>query len=179
MLEPVVHGDQRGFFVEFYSQRTFSDLGIDRRFVQDNHSRSQARVLRGLHYQLERPQAKLVRVISGEVYDVAVDVRRGSPTFGKWVGAVLSADNRLMMFVPEGFAHGFYVMSDGAEFLYKVSDFYAPEAERGIAWNDPDLAVEWPVPKGVEPILSDRDRSFGPLRTRPSGDLPLYGGPAV
>jgi len=174
LLEPVVHGDRRGFFLEFYNERTFRELGITHRFVQDNHSLSRAGVLRGLHYQLTHPQAKLVRVIAGEVFDVAVDVRRGSPTFGKWVGEVLSAENKRMLFVPEGFAHGFYVLSDQAQFLYKCSDFYDPQGERGIIWNDPDLAVEWPIPPDGEPILSEKDRAYAPLARIPQEDLPLY-----
>jgi dTDP-4-dehydrorhamnose 3,5-epimerase len=170
VLEPVVHGDERGFFLEFYNARTFAALGIDRRFVQDNHSRSRRGVLRGLHYQLEHPQAKLVRVVSGEVWDVAVDIRRGSPTFGTWVAHVLSAANKRMMFVPEGFAHGFYVLSDAAEINYKCSDYYAPADERGLAWNDPTLAIEWPL-QG-EPLLSERDRRFPRLADQPSLELP-------
>jgi dTDP-4-dehydrorhamnose 3,5-epimerase len=173
LLEPAVFGDSRGFFLEFYNQRVFAELGLGRDFVQDNHSRSGRGVLRGLHYQLGRPQAKLIRVILGEVFDVAVDVRRGSPTFGRVTGHRLSADNKRMMFVPEGFAHGFYVLSEFAEITYKCSDFYAPAEERGVAWNDPDLAVPWPL-LGPEPLLSGRDRTFGPLRTRPAADLPVY-----
>ena len=133
ILEPLVHGDERGFFLEFYNQQTFAKFGIEHVFVQDNHSRSQRGVLRGLHYQLGTPQAKLVRVIKGEVYDIAVDVRRESPTFGKWTALTLSAQNMRMLFIPEGFAHGFYVLSEYAEFSYKCSNFYAPQAERGIA----------------------------------------------
>jgi dTDP-4-dehydrorhamnose 3,5-epimerase len=175
IVEPLVHGDRRGFFLEFYNQQTFTKLGIEHVFVQDNHSRSQRGVLRGLHYQLGRPQAKLVRVIMGEVYDVAVDVRRGSPTFGKWTAVTLSAENMRMLFIPEGFAHGFYVLSEYAEFCYKCSDFYAPQEERGIIWNDPDLAIAWPL-SGIEPILSSRDVAYGTLATRPAADLPTYKG---
>ena len=170
LLEPVVHGDERGFFLEFYNQRTFESLGIVRQFVQDNHSRSGRGVLRGLHYQLKHPQAKLVRVISGEVFDVAVDVRRGSPTFGKWVAHVLSAASRRMMFVPEGCAHGFYVLSDTAEINYKCSDYYAPEDEHGLAWNDPALAIAWPLDGA--PLMSARDRSFATLAAKPPDELP-------
>jgi dTDP-4-dehydrorhamnose 3,5-epimerase len=130
-------------------------------------------VLRGLHYQLGRPQAKLVRVLRGEVYDVAVDVRRGSPTFGRWAAEVLSEENRRALFIPEGFAHGFYVLSEIAEFTYKCSDFYAPEEERGVIWNDPDLAIAWPL-DGAEPVLSAKDRAYGTLATRPERDLPVY-----
>lgn len=174
ILEPAVHGDRRGFFLEFYNERTFRELGITHRFVQDNHSSSRAGVLRGLHYQITSPQAKIVRVIEGEVFDVAVDIRRGSPTFGKWAGAVLSAANRRMLFVPEGFAHGFYVLSDEAQFLYKCSDFYDPSGERGIIWDDPGLGIKWPIPEGAAPTLSDKDRAYGPLSGVAEGDLPVY-----
>jgi dTDP-4-dehydrorhamnose 3,5-epimerase len=173
VLEPAVHGDDRGFFLEFYNAHTFAAHGIDRTFVQDNHSRSGRGVLRGLHYQLGQPQAKLVRVIVGEIFDVAVDVRRGSPTFGRFAGHVLSAENKHMMFIPEGFAHGFYVVSEVAEITYKCSDYYAPAEERGVAWDDPALTIPWPL-VGPAPLLSARDRSFGPLATRPAADLPAY-----
>jgi dTDP-4-dehydrorhamnose 3,5-epimerase len=172
LLEPVVYGDDRGFFLEFYNARTFASLGIVRQFVQDNHSKSRRGVLRGLHYQLQHPQAKLVRVISGEVFDVAVDIRRGSPTFGQWVAHVLSAANRRMMFVPEGFAHGFYVLSETAEINYKCSDYYAPEDERGLAWNDAALGIAWPL-EG-EPLLSDRDRRFPSLAAARPEELPVH-----
>ena len=175
ILEPVVHGDHRGFFLETYNRDTFAALGIVRDWVQDNYSRSSRGVLRGLHYQLARPQAKLVRVTVGEVYDVALDVRRGSPTFGRWIGVVLSAENKRMLFIPEGFAHGFYVISEQAEFAYKCSDFYAPAEERGVIWNDPQVAIAWPL--NVErPTLSARDAAFGTLATRPTEDLPLMSG---
>lgn len=177
LLEPTVHGDRRGFFMEAYNARTFAGLGVPHVFVQDNHSLSRRGVLRGLHYQLGRPQAKLVRVIRGEVYDVAVDVRRGSPHFGRWTAAVLSAENKQQMFIPEGFAHGFCVMSGEAEFVYKCSDHYAPAEERGVAWNDPALAIPWPLPEGGAPVLSDRDRAFGPLAEMDPADLPAYPGP--
>ncbi|MHC4715077.1 MAG: dTDP-4-dehydrorhamnose 3,5-epimerase [Planctomycetota bacterium] len=176
MLEPVVHGDDRGFFLEFYNEGTFREIGIEHHFVQDNHSSSERGVLRGLHYQIEHAQAKIVRVIAGKVFDVAVDIRRGSPAFGRWTGAVLSAKNRRMMFVPEGYAHGFYVLSRKAEFLYKCSDFYMPEFERGIIWNDPDIGIEWPIPDGEKPILSAKDRAYGKLLDAPPEDLPAYGG---
>ncbi|MFW5857883.1 MAG: dTDP-4-dehydrorhamnose 3,5-epimerase, partial [Planctomycetota bacterium] len=140
LVEPEVHGDRRGFFLEAYNARDFAAVGIDDVFVQDNHSLSRRGVLRGLHYQLGQPQAKLVRVIRGEVYDVAVDVRRGSPHFGRWTAVTLSAENKLQLYVPKGFAHGFCVLSTEAEFVYKCSDYYAPAEERGIAWNDPALA---------------------------------------
>lgn len=156
ILEPKVYGDSRGFFFESYNENTFATAtGLRPRFVQDNHSRSAKNVLRGLHYQIGQPQGKLVRVTSGEVFDVAVDLRRSSPTFGRWTGAILSEQNRLMMWVPEGFAHGFVVLSDYAEFLYKTTDFYAPECERCIRWDDPDLGIDWPL-EGA-PLLSTKD----------------------
>jgi dTDP-4-dehydrorhamnose 3,5-epimerase len=173
VIEPNVFGDERGFFLEFYNAREFAALGIDRSFVQDNHSRSRRGVLRGLHYQLRRPQAKLLRVVQGEVLDVAVDLRRGSPTLGRWHGEILSAENKRMIFVPEGFAHGFYVLSESADINYKCSDFYASEDERGVAWNDPELAINWPL--GSEtPTLSARDRQFLPLGRVSPDDLPLF-----
>lgn len=156
MIAPKVFGDDRGFFMESYNRRTMAELGIELDFVQDNHSRSARGVLRGLHYQIKQPQGKLVRVVAGEVFDVAVDLRRASPTFGQWVGMVLSAENKRMAWVPPGFAHGFYVLSEYAEFLYKTSDYYAPEYERSLLWNDPAIGVEWPLTGN--PILSDKDR---------------------
>jgi dTDP-4-dehydrorhamnose 3,5-epimerase len=157
ILEPKVFGDERGFFFESYNQKMLKEVaGIDAEFVQDNHSRSAKNVLRGLHYQIKQPQGKLVRVIAGEVFDVAVDVRKKSPTFGKWVGFNLSAENKRIAWVPAGFAHGFLVLSEYAEFLYKTTDYWAPEHERCIAWNDPDLAVNWPL--AGEPVLSAKDR---------------------
>ncbi len=157
VLEPRIFGDARGFFMESYNRRTFAELtGCDPDFVQDNHSRSARGVLRGLHYQIRQPQGKLVRVVSGAVFDVAVDIRRSSPTCGQWVGEVLSAENQRQMWVPAGFAHGFLVLSETAEFLYKTTDYYAPEFERCIAWNDPGLAVDWPL-DGLEPRLSAKD----------------------
>lgn len=156
VLEPKVFGDARGFFFESYNRRAFSEAtGLDPDFVQDNHSRSARGVLRGLHYQVRQPQGKLVRVVAGEVFDVAVDLRKNSPTFGRWVGECLSAENKRMMWVPAGFAHGFVVTSDYAEFLYKTTDYYAPEHERCIRWDDPTLAIEWP-PAG-SPQLSAKD----------------------
>lgn len=158
LLVPQVFGDHRGFFMETFRENFFREHVAGLSFVQDNHSRSGKGVLRGLHYQLKQPQGKLVRVISGEVFDVAVDIRKSSPDFGKWVGAVLSAENRQMFWVPPGFAHGFYVMSDQAEFVYKCTDYYAPEYERSILWNDPAIDIEWPV--GDEaPLLSDKDKA--------------------
>jgi dTDP-4-dehydrorhamnose 3,5-epimerase len=156
ILKPRVYGDERGFFMESYNQRVWREkTGITSDFVQDNHSRSVRGVLRGLHYQLLQPQGKLVRVSSGEVFDVAVDVRRSSKTFGKWVGAHLSEHNKRMLWIPPGFAHGFLVLSDYADFLYKTTAFYAPEHERTIIWDDPDLSISWP--QGVKPELSDKD----------------------
>jgi dTDP-4-dehydrorhamnose 3,5-epimerase len=162
-IEPQVHGDDRGFFYESYNQRVFTEAtGLDVRFVQDNHSRSARNVLRGLHYQLRQPQGKLVRVTAGEIYDVAVDIRRSSPTFGKWTAVVLSAANRKMYWLPAGFAHGFLVTSDHAEVQYKTTDYYAPEHERCIAWNDRDLGISWPL-RG-EPIVSQKDKKGVPFR---------------
>jgi dTDP-4-dehydrorhamnose 3,5-epimerase len=156
LLEPKVHGDARGFFLESWNRRTFAEAaGRDVQFVQDNHSFSARGVLRGLHYQVVRPQAKLVRVVAGEVFDVAVDLRRGSPTFGRWVGERLSGENQRMMFIPEGFAHGFLVLSEHAHFLYKTADYYAPEGDRSLRWNDPRVGIEWPI--AGEPVLSAKD----------------------
>lgn len=162
LLEPRVFEDARGFFFESYSRRAFREAtGVDPAFVQDNHSRSVRNVLRGLHYQVRQPQGKLVRVAAGAVYDVVVDLRRGSPAFGKSLGMRLDAASRRMLWVPEGFAHGFLVLSDGAEVLYKMTDYYAAEHERTLLWNDPALAVAWPL-QG-EPILTDKDRRGVPL----------------
>lgn len=158
VIEPRVFGDERGFFFESYNEREFGKVaGRLPHFVQDNHSKSAKNVLRGLHYQIKQPQGKLVRVTAGEVFDVAVDIRKSSPTFGKWVGEVLSAENKRMLWVPEGFAHGFQVLSETAEFLYKTTDYWAPEHERSILWNDPDLAIDWPL-AGRSPLLSNKDR---------------------
>ena len=157
ILEPKVFGDARGFFFESFNARDFAqatDLNVD--FVQDNHSKSARGVLRGLHYQIQHPQGKLVRVVQGEVFDVAVDLRKSSATFGRWVGVHLSADNHRQLWVPPGFAHGFVVTSESAEFLYKTTDYYAPEHERCIVWNDPTLAIDWPL-QGVAPLLSQKD----------------------
>jgi dTDP-4-dehydrorhamnose 3,5-epimerase len=155
VIEPTVFGDTRGFFLESWNQRAFSAAGIPAEFVQDNHSRSGRNVLRGLHYQLQQAQGKLLRVIAGEIYDVAVDIRRSSPTFGRWVGFALSAENRRMAWIPPGFAHGFLIVSEAAEVLYKATDYYAPHHERTIAWNDPELAIDWPLTG--EPLLSAKD----------------------
>jgi dTDP-4-dehydrorhamnose 3,5-epimerase len=175
LLRPRVFADPRGFFLESYNRRTMEQLGIRQVFVQDNHSRSSRGVLRGLHYQLGQPQAKLVRVTRGRVFDVAVDIRRGSPHFGRWTGHELSADNHLMLYAPEGFAHGFLVLSEVAEFQYKCSDFYAPAEERAIAWDDPELAVDWPL-GDIEPTLSDKDRRAPRLAQVPAEELPRYPG---
>ena len=158
VIEPQVFGDDRGFFYESFNERAFAKAtGLDVRFVQDNHSRSARNVLRGLHYQIRHPQGKLVRATVGEIFDVAVDIRRGSPSFGNWAGVALSASNRRILWVPAGFAHGFLVTSDYAEVQYKTTDYYAPEHERSIAWNDRDLAIQWPL--AGEPILSAKDRA--------------------
>ena len=157
LIEPKVFGDERGFFFESFNQRAFHEVsGLTADFVQDNHSKSAKGVLRGLHYQIRQPQGKLVRVVAGEVFDVAVDIRRRSPTFGRWVGEILSADNKRQLWVPPGMAHGFVVLSESAEFVYKTTDYYAPEHERCIAWNDPTLAVEWPA-MGSGPLVSGKD----------------------
>ncbi len=166
VLEPRVFGDDRGFFMESYNRRSFAQAtGLDIDFVQDNHSRSRRGVLRGLHYQLRQPQGKLVRVTHGAVFDVAVDIRRGSPTFGRWVGVELSADNHRQLWVPPGLAHGFVVLSDSADFLYKTTDYYAPEHERSIAWDDPAIGIDWPLAAhGITaPLLSAKDRAGQPL----------------
>lgn len=156
IVEPKVFGDERGFFFESFNQKVWlENTGVTRTFVQDNHSRSVKGVLRGLHYQIEQAQGKLVRVVAGEVYDVAVDIRKTSPNFGKWVGVHLSEQNKKQLWVPEGFAHGFVVLSETAEFLYRTTDYYAPEHERCIIWNDPDLAIHWPLE--TQPKLSDKD----------------------
>jgi len=157
LIEPRVFADERGFFMETWHKQKFLKGGIDADFVQDNHSRSVQGTLRGLHYQVKRQQGKLVRVILGEVYDVAVDIRRGSPTFGKWIGFYLSAENKRMLWIPPGFAHGFYVTSDVAEFVYKCTDFYAPKHERCIIWNDSNLGIQWPLINGMAPVLSAKD----------------------
>ncbi len=158
ILEPRVFGDERGFFLESYNQRVFREAaGIDANFVQDNHSRSARNVLRGLHYQLKQAQGKLVRVVAGEVFDVAVDLRRSSPRYGRWAGLHLSAENKRMLWIPAGFAHGFLALRDATEVLYKTTDYYAPEYERCVLWNDPDIGIDWPL-TGV-PLISEKDRS--------------------
>ncbi|MFY0477684.1 dTDP-4-dehydrorhamnose 3,5-epimerase [Achromobacter marplatensis] len=168
ILEPRVFDDPRGFFFESFNQSAFETAtGVARRFVQDNHSRSAKGVLRGLHYQVVQPQGKLVRVCAGEIYDVAVDMRRASPTFGQWVGVVLSAENKRQMWIPEGFAHGFLTLSDSADVLYKTTDYYAPQHERCIRWDDPALAIAWPG--GMSPLLSAKDRNGAYFRDAETG----------
>jgi dTDP-4-dehydrorhamnose 3,5-epimerase len=158
IIDPKVFGDERGFFFESFNQRRFAELsGVTANFVQDNHSKSARNVLRGLHYQIRQPQGKLVRVIAGEVFDVTVDIRKSSPNFGKWTGVVLSAENKRQLWIPAGFAHGFVVTSDSAEFVYKTTDYWAPEYERSILWNDPAIGIVWP--DGIAPLLSDKDRA--------------------
>jgi len=164
LLKPKKFGDERGFFLESYNQQTFRELvGVDVDFVQDNHSRSSKGVLRGLHYQIKQPQGKLVRVTQGQVFDVAVDMRRDSPFYGKWAGALLTAEGQEQFWVPAGFAHGFLVLSDSADFLYKTTDYYAPEYERTLVWNDPVIAIEWPL-EGIEPVLSPKDAVGTPFK---------------
>ncbi|MFZ3080552.1 MAG: dTDP-4-dehydrorhamnose 3,5-epimerase [Bellilinea sp.] len=157
IIEPKIFGDDRGFAMETYQKRNFAAAGLPTDFAQDNHSGSRKGILRGLHYQLVKPQGKLVRVVVGEVYDVAVDLRRSSPYFGRWVGLRLSAENKRIFWVPPGFGHAFYVLSDWAEFLYKVTDFYAPELERTILWNDPQIGIDWPLVDGQSPLMSAKD----------------------
>ena len=166
LIEPRVFGDARGFFFESFNQRAFVQAtGVEAQFVQDNHSKSAHGVLRGLHYQIQQPQGKLVRVVRGTVWDVAVDIRRSSPTFGQWVGAELSEDNQHQLWVPPGFAHGFVVLSECADFLYKTTDYYSPAHERAIRWDDPAIGIEWPLAAhGIaEPVLSDKDKSSARL----------------
>ncbi|QIZ72016.1 dTDP-4-dehydrorhamnose 3,5-epimerase [Oxynema aestuarii] len=163
ILEPKIFGDDRGFFFESFNQRKFAEkTGFTGEFVQDNHSRSRKNVLRGLHYQIEQTQGKLLRVVLGSIFDVAVDIRKSSPTFGQWVGCVLSSENHRQFWIPAGFAHGFLVLSDVAEVLYKTTDYYAPQHERSLLWNDPDLAIDWPL-HGETPILSEKDKAGKPL----------------
>ena len=170
LIDPTVYGDHRGFFMETWNQADFLGAGIDVSFVQDNQSGSTQGVLRGMHYQINNPQGKLVRVIAGEVYDVAVDIRYGSPTFGQWRGFVLSAENRLMLYVPEGFAHGFYVQSSWAEFTYKCTRAYDPADEFGLAWNDPDIGIDWRL--SGEITTSEKDSAYPYLRDIPRDKLP-------
>ena len=163
IIQPQIFGDERGFFMETWQSKKFEALGLPSHFVQDNHSRSGQGILRGLHIQTKHTQGKLVRVIQGEVYDVAVDLREGSSTYGQWHGVILSAENKRMLWVPEGFAHGFYVMSETADFTYKCTDYYAPEHDLSIAWNDPTLAIEWPLVNGKPPLLSAKDMEAMPF----------------
>lgn len=164
VIEPQVFGDSRGYFMETYNYNDFKEAGIDVQFVQDNQSMSTKGVLRGLHFQIKFPQDKLVRVVNGEVFDVAVDLREGSKTFGKWYGVLLSAENKKQFFIPKGFAHGFVVLSDMAEFAYKCSDFYHPNDEGGLKWNDPDIGIDWPIPADMELLLSDKDQKWGGIK---------------
>lgn len=172
LIEPDVFEDARGFFVETYHSERYSSYGMPEKFVQDNHSKSLKGTLRGLHYQLGCPQGKLVRVTQGEIFDVAVDIRRKSPTFGQWVGVTLSGENKQQLYIPEGFAHGFCVLSETAEFLYKCTDFYSPKDERGIIWNDPDLAIDWPI---KEPLISEKDGLY-PKLSEMDENLPIFKG---
>ena len=162
ILEPVIYEDERGLFFESYNKRDLAEAGISAEFVQDNHSRSVHNVLRGLHYQIQQPQGKLVRVIAGEIFDVAVDIRKHSPSFGRWIGVTLAATHSRMLWIPEGFAHGFLVLSESAEMLYKTTDYYVPDAERTIIWNDPDIGIDWPIER--DPILSVKDDAAIRLR---------------
>ncbi|TVQ11139.1 MAG: dTDP-4-dehydrorhamnose 3,5-epimerase [Balneolaceae bacterium] len=171
VIKPKVFSDQRGFFAESYRKSYYRENGIDHDFVQDNLSRSSRGTIRGLHYQLINPQAKLVSVTRGRVLDVVVDVRKGSPTFGRYVAEELTSENKWMLYVPVGLAHGFCVLSDEADFYYKCSDYYNPDGERGIAWNDPDIGIKWPV---TDPVLSDRDRQLPRLKDMDERDLPVY-----
>ena len=164
LIKPHMFGDERGFFMETWEQRKFAEVGLPWQFVQDNHSRSAKYTLRGLHYQIMQPQGKLVRVIVGEVFDVVVDLRRSSRTFGQWVGTTLSAENKQQLWVPPGFAHGFLALSETADFVYKCTDYYAPQHERTLIWNDPQIDIDWPLPPGVAPRLSDKDRAGSLLR---------------
>ncbi len=163
IITPKVNGDERGYFMETYQYNDFKEIGIDAVFVQDNQSASKKGVLRGLHFQINYPQDKLVRVVNGAVFDVAVDIRKGSKTYGKWFGVELSAENKKQFFIPKNFAHGFLVLSDYAEFCYKVTDFYHPNDEGGIKFDDPEIGVKWPIPEGCELIMSEKDKVWGPL----------------
>ncbi len=169
IITPAVYGDARGYFMETYQYQDFKEAGIDQIFVQDNQSSSRKGVLRGLHFQINYPQDKLVRVISGEVYDVAVDLRENSETYGKWFGIRLSAENKKQFFIPKNFAHGFYVLSDYAEFAYKCTDFYHPNDEGGLLWSDPDIGVKWPIQEGTELIISDKDKAWQGIRAYTEG----------
>lgn len=172
IIEPVVFRDARGYFLETYHYQKYQDLGLSRAFVQDNHSHSRRGTLRGLHYQLRQPQGKLLYVIAGEIFDVAVDIRHGSPTFGAWIGIALSSENKRQVFIPEGFAHGFCVVSTEADVIYKCTDFYVPEDEYGILWSDPGIGITWPV---SDPLISPKDSSNPQLGDVPLTKLPGYG----
>jgi dTDP-4-dehydrorhamnose 3,5-epimerase len=163
IIGPSIHIDPRGFFLESFNIENFRSLGIPTDFVQDNHSGSLQRVLRGLHYQIQQPQGKLVRVVHGEIFDVAVDLRKSSETFGRWVGERLSAENKKILWIPQGFAHGFYTLSEWADVIYKVTDYYAPEWDRTLRWDDPDVGIEWPLANGELPLLSEKDRKGATL----------------
>jgi dTDP-4-dehydrorhamnose 3,5-epimerase len=171
LIDPRVFKDSRGFFMETFHQKKYAEVGIDYAFIQDNYSHSTRGTLRGLHYQLEHPQGKLVYVITGEIYDVAVDIRRGSPGFGKWVGQYLSDKNRRQIFVPEGFAHGFCVLSETADVIYKTTDLYNPDDEYGVLWSDPTIGIDWPV---EVPVVSDKDKQFPGLKEAPEENFPIY-----
>ncbi|MEK6764678.1 MAG: dTDP-4-dehydrorhamnose 3,5-epimerase [Planctomycetota bacterium] len=171
LIEPKVFEDSRGFFMETFHQEKYAELGIDHAFIQDNYSHSTHGTLRGLHYQLKHPQGKLIYVITGKIFDVAVDIRRGSPTFGQWAGQYLSDQNRRQIFVPEGFAHGFCVISKTADVLYKTTDLYNPDDEYGVLWSDPAIGIDWPV---KAPIVSDKDKQFPGLGVVPEAQLPIY-----
>ena len=173
IIEPRVFNDNRGFFFETYQRERYAEIGISTNFVQDNLSYSVQGTLRGLHYQYPQSQAKLVQVLQGEIYDIAVDIRKGSPTFGQWVGAYLNDQNKRQLYIPEGFAHGFAVLSPFVLFSYKCSDFYAPDCEGGLRWDDPDLGIQWPLDK---PILSEKDANYYRLKDIASDQLPVYGG---
>lgn len=166
VIQPKVFGDERGYFMETYNYNEFKEAGLDMVFVQDNQSKSKKGVLRGLHFQRKHPQGKLVRVISGEVFDVAVDIRENSPTFKKWFGIILSEENKKQLYIPEGFAHGFLVLSEEVEFVYKCTDYYHPEDESGIIWNDPEIGIEWPLEGIGETILSEKDKRWDNLKVR-------------
>lgn len=173
LIEPKVFGDSRGFFTETWREDRFAGLGISAQFVQDNWSRSRRGVLRGLHYQLVQPQAKLVRVITGAIFDVVVDIRRGSPTFGRWIGEILSEENKRAMYVPEGFAHGFLVLSEVCDCVYRCTDYYAPAHERGVLWSDPGIGVAWPL-SGIELALSEKDKVYPRLEQQQISELPIW-----
>ncbi len=173
LIEPNVYDDSRGFFLETFHHRKYADVGIDQVFVQDNYSHSKRGIIRGLHYQLIHPQGKLIYVMKGEIFDVAVDIRRGSPSFGQWFGTSLSAENKRQIYVPKGFAHGFCVLSESADVMYKCTDFYDAEDEYGIFWSDETIAIDWPV---KTPVLSDKDNGFQKLTEISENDLPVYGG---